>query len=58
MPDLQDAARNVGQSISFVTASTETEIEAAYAALGDKRVSALLVVPIRISWHGVINSLR
>jgi putative ABC transport system substrate-binding protein len=43
MPDLQDAARNVGQSISFVTASTETEIEAAYAALGDKRVFALLV---------------
>ena len=43
MPDLQDAARNVGQSISFVTASTETEIEAAFAALGDKRVSALLV---------------
>jgi putative ABC transport system substrate-binding protein len=43
MPDLQDAARNVGQSISFVTASTETEIEAAFVALGDKRVSALLV---------------
>jgi putative tryptophan/tyrosine transport system substrate-binding protein len=43
MPDLQDAARTVGQSISFVTASTETEIEAAFAALGDKRVSALLV---------------
>jgi putative ABC transport system substrate-binding protein len=43
MPDLQDAARTVGQSISFVTARTETEIEATFAALGDKRVSALLV---------------
>jgi putative ABC transport system substrate-binding protein len=43
MPDLHDAARTVGQSISFVTARTETEIEAAFAALGDKRVSALLV---------------
>jgi putative ABC transport system substrate-binding protein len=43
MPDLQDAARTVGQSISFVTARTETEIEATFAALGDKRVSVLLV---------------
>ena len=43
MPDLQDAACTVGQSISFVTARTETEIEATFAALGDKRVSALLV---------------
>jgi len=43
MPDLQNAARTVGQSISFVTARTETEIEATFAALGDKRVSALLV---------------
>jgi putative ABC transport system substrate-binding protein len=43
VPDLQDAARTVGQSISFVTASTETEIDAAFATLGDKRASALLV---------------
>jgi putative ABC transport system substrate-binding protein len=43
MPNLQDAARTVGQSISFVTARTETEIEATFATLGDKRVSALLV---------------
>jgi putative ABC transport system substrate-binding protein len=43
MPDLQDAARTVGQSISFVTASTEAEIDAAFATLGDRRVSALLV---------------
>ena len=42
-PDLQDAACTVGQSISFVPARTETEIEAAFVALGDKRVSALLV---------------
>jgi putative ABC transport system substrate-binding protein len=43
MPDLQDAARTVGQSISFVTAGTETEIDAVFATLSDQRVSALLV---------------
>ena len=43
MPDLQDAARTVGQSISFVTASTETEIDAVFATLSNQRVSALLV---------------
>jgi putative tryptophan/tyrosine transport system substrate-binding protein len=43
MPDLQDAARTVGQSISFVTASTETEIDAVFARLSNQRVSPLLV---------------
>ena len=43
MPDLQDAARTLGQSISFVTASTETEIDAVFATLSNQRVSALLV---------------
>jgi putative tryptophan/tyrosine transport system substrate-binding protein len=43
MPDLQNAARTVGQSISFVTASTETEIDAVFATLSERRVSALLV---------------
>jgi putative ABC transport system substrate-binding protein len=43
MPDLQNAARTIGQSISFVTASTETEIDAVFATLSERRVSALLV---------------
>jgi putative tryptophan/tyrosine transport system substrate-binding protein len=43
MPGLQDAARTVGQSISFVTANTETEIDAVFATLSNQRVSALLV---------------
>jgi putative ABC transport system substrate-binding protein len=43
MPDLQNAARTVGQSISFVTASTETEIDAVFATLSERHVSALLV---------------
>src|SRR5262252_4042787 len=43
MLDLQEAARTVGQSITFVTASTETEIDATFATLSDQRVSALLV---------------
>ena len=41
--DLQEAARIAGRSISFVRASTETEINSVFAALGDQRVSALLV---------------
>jgi putative ABC transport system substrate-binding protein len=41
--DLQEAARTLGQSISFVRASTETEISATFSTLGDQRVSALLV---------------
>ncbi len=41
--ELQDAARTLGQSISLVRASTETEIDAAFATLSDRRVSALLV---------------
>jgi putative ABC transport system substrate-binding protein len=43
MPDLQDAARALGQPISFVTASSETEIEAVFATLREQRMSALLV---------------
>ena len=41
--DLQEAARIAGRSISFVRASTETEINSVFAAIGDQRVSALLV---------------
>jgi putative ABC transport system substrate-binding protein len=43
MTDLREAARIAGLPISFVPASTETEISAVFAALGDQRVSALLV---------------
>jgi putative ABC transport system substrate-binding protein len=43
MPDLQDAARTLGQPISFVTASSEAEIEAVFATLREQRISALLV---------------
>jgi putative tryptophan/tyrosine transport system substrate-binding protein len=41
--ELQDAARTLGQSVSFVRASTETEIDAVFATLNDERASALLV---------------
>jgi putative ABC transport system substrate-binding protein len=41
--ELQNAARTLGQSISFVRASTETEIDAVFARLGERRSSALLV---------------
>ena len=40
---LEDAARALGQPISFVRARTETEIDAAFATLAERRVSALLV---------------
>jgi putative ABC transport system substrate-binding protein len=40
---LKDAARISGQEISFVTASTETEIKSVFTALGDHHVPALLV---------------
>jgi putative ABC transport system substrate-binding protein len=42
-PELQGAARALGQSISFVKASSEAEIDAVFAALGERRASALLV---------------
>src|SRR5215470_5912996 len=42
-PQLQDAARTLGQSISFVKARSEAEIDAVFATLGERRASALLV---------------
>jgi putative ABC transport system substrate-binding protein len=42
-PELQDAARTLGQSVILVRASTVTEIDAVFATLRDRRVSALLV---------------
>jgi putative tryptophan/tyrosine transport system substrate-binding protein len=41
--ELQGAARTLGQSISFLNARTETQIDMVFAALGDRHVSALLV---------------
>jgi putative ABC transport system substrate-binding protein len=41
--ELQHAARTLGQSISLVRAGTETEIDAVFETLSDRRASALLV---------------
>jgi putative tryptophan/tyrosine transport system substrate-binding protein len=41
--ELRDAARTLGQSITFLSASTDTEISVVFAALSDQRASALLV---------------
>src|SRR5262249_11229504 len=41
--ELQNAARTLGQSISFVRARTETEIDAIFATFGERRSAALLV---------------
>ena len=41
--ELQNAARTLGQSITFVRARSEAEIDAVFATLGEWRVSALLV---------------
>jgi putative ABC transport system substrate-binding protein len=43
MAQLEDSARALGQSVSFVRARTEAEIEAVFATLSERRVSALLV---------------
>jgi putative tryptophan/tyrosine transport system substrate-binding protein len=43
MAQLEDSARTLGQSVSFVRARTEAEIEAVFATLSERRVSALLV---------------
>src|SRR5215470_6259561 len=41
--ELQNASRTLGQSISFVRARTETEIDAVFATFDERRSSALLV---------------
>ena len=41
--ELQNAARTLGQSITFVRARSETEIGAVFATLGEWRASALLI---------------
>jgi ABC-type uncharacterized transport system substrate-binding protein len=42
-PELRDAARTLGQSISLVKARSEAEIDAIFATLGKRRAAALLV---------------
>ena len=41
--ELQDAARAVGQQVTILNASTEAEIDAAFAALVEQRAGALLI---------------
>jgi putative ABC transport system substrate-binding protein len=41
--ELQNAARTLGQSITFVRARSEPEVNAVFATLGERRASALLV---------------
>ena len=41
--DMEDAARSVGQQIMVVRAKNEAEIDAAFAAIAQQRVGALLV---------------
>jgi putative ABC transport system substrate-binding protein len=41
-PQLQDAARTLGQSINFVKASTAAEIDASFATFANQRVSLLV----------------
>ena len=41
--ELQNAARALGQSITFVRARSETEIDAVFATLGERSASALLI---------------
>jgi putative ABC transport system substrate-binding protein len=41
--ELQDAARAVGQQVTILNASTEAEIDAAFAALVEQRAGALLL---------------
>jgi putative ABC transport system substrate-binding protein len=41
--DVEDAARAKGMPLSILTASTESEIDAAFAALGNLRIDALVI---------------
>ncbi|MGA8692395.1 MAG: ABC transporter substrate-binding protein, partial [Xanthobacteraceae bacterium] len=43
MRDVQDAARNLGIEISVLKASTESEIETAFASIAKQRVDGLFV---------------
>jgi len=43
--DMRAAARSVGQAVEILQASTEVEIDAAFARLIDMRASALVVAP-------------
>jgi DNA-binding LacI/PurR family transcriptional regulator len=43
MNDVQEAAREVGQQLLVLRASSEEEIEAAFATAAERRASGLLV---------------
>jgi putative ABC transport system substrate-binding protein len=43
VPDLETAARTMGLDLRFVTASSEREIDAAFANLAERRIGALVV---------------
>jgi ABC-type uncharacterized transport system substrate-binding protein len=43
LKDVQDATREIGQRTLILTASTDTEIDTAFATLAQQRVSALMV---------------
>jgi putative ABC transport system substrate-binding protein len=49
--DLQLAAQTIGQRIEMVNASSEREIETAFATFAQKRASALLVAADSLFWN-------
>jgi DNA-binding LacI/PurR family transcriptional regulator len=57
-PDLQKAARALGKQIRILNATTEHEIDSAFASLSQMRADALIVAPIRCSSRGQIKLLH
>jgi putative ABC transport system substrate-binding protein len=57
--EAQEAARNLGLSLHFVNASTEREIDTAFATLVQGRVDALVIVtdPLFNSWPDQLAAL-
>jgi putative ABC transport system substrate-binding protein len=57
--EAQEAARNLGLSLHFVNASTEREIDTAFATLVQGRVDALVIVtdPLFNSWPDKLAAL-
>jgi putative ABC transport system substrate-binding protein len=58
LKDLQDAARTVGQEIQVVEASTESQLDSAFATLAQLRSDAVIVVGAPFSRHGAKGSLH
>jgi putative ABC transport system substrate-binding protein len=59
LQEVQEAARKFGRAIRIVRASTESEIDAAFAELVDMRAGALLVVgsPVFLNQRGQLLAL-